>query len=115
MTLYNYDLGKYHGGSQPDRSALVRSGPGCCYGYSHEEAGRYFQGATKADPSRAMTYWGIAYSDGPNHNKQWKPLMPSTQAIAEHIAWKATQKVLACLRRASPMERALVGSPSHFR
>jgi tetratricopeptide (TPR) repeat protein len=111
MTRYDYDLGTYH------RAITTRSkeaqlwfnrGLVWCYGYNHEEAVRCFQKAAKADPNCAMVYWGIAYAAGPNYNKQWKAFDPADLKRSLSTAWKATQKALTCLKKASAVERALI-------
>jgi len=111
MAGYDYDLGSYR------RPITTRSkeaqlwfdrGLVWCYGYNHEEAVRCFQKAAKADPNCAMAHWGIAYAAGPNYNKQWKAFDAADLKRSLSTAWKATQKALACLKKASPAERALI-------
>ena len=111
MTLYNYDLGKYHRRiTTKSREAQLwfDRGLSWCYGYNHEEAVRCFQKAAKTDPSCAMAHWGIAYAAGPNYNKQWKAFDVLDLKRSLNIAWNATQKALACLKKASSVERALI-------
>ena len=111
MSIYDYDLGTYR------RQITTRSkqaqlwfnrGLVWCYGYNHEEAVRCFQNAVKADPHCAMAYWGIAYAAGPNYNKQWKAFDIGDLKRSLNLAWKSTQKALACLKKAGPVERALI-------
>jgi tetratricopeptide (TPR) repeat protein len=111
MAGYDYDLGAFH------RAVTTRSkeaqlwfdrGLVWCYGYNHEEAVRCFQKSAKADPACAMAHWGIAYAAGPNYNKQWKAFDAADLKRSLRTAWKATQKALACLKKASPVERALI-------
>lgn len=111
MTRYSYDLGKYHRGiktSSRDAQLWFDRGLVWCYGYNHEEAVRCFLRAAKADPSCAMAYWGIAYAAGPNYNKQWKAFDAVDLKRSLSVAHKATQKALACLESASPVEAALI-------
>ena len=111
MSRYNYDLGTYQ------RSITTRSkeaqlwfnrGLTWCYGYNHEEAVRCFQRAAEADPNCAMAHWGIAYAAGPNYNKQWKAFDPKDLKRSLKTAHVATQKALACLKKASAVERSLI-------
>ena len=111
MSAYNYDLGSYHRvvtTKSKEAQLWFDRGLVWCYGYNHEEAVRCFQKAARADPNCAMAYWGIAYAAGPNYNKQWKAFDEADLKRSLSTAWKATQKALACLEKASPVEQALI-------
>ena len=43
-----------------------------CYAFHHEEAIRCFERAVEHDAGFALARWGIAYTLGPNYNKQWE-------------------------------------------
>jgi hypothetical protein len=55
-----------------------------------------------------MAHWGIAYAAGPNYNKQWKAFDAADLKRSLNTAFKSTQKALACLQKASPVEQALI-------
>ena len=78
------------------------------FGYNHEEALRCFEKAAKADPRCAMAQWGIAYAAGPNYNKQWSAFDPSDLRNSLALARRATERALALIDGASPVEKALI-------
>ncbi|MBL7845246.1 MAG: hypothetical protein JNK44_15385 [Cyclobacteriaceae bacterium] len=73
------------------------------YGFNHFEAFRSFKEVARLDPDCAMAYWGQALSLGPNIN------LPMDPADTETV-YKAVQKSLALLDKASPKERALINA-----
>ncbi len=110
MTAY-FDLGHYR---RPVTTASVEAqtwfdrGLVWSYGFNHEEAVRCFQKAADHDPACAMAWWGIAYSAGPNYNKQWKAFDPDDLERSLGLAFDATHRALALLDRVSPVEQALI-------
>ena len=46
------------------------------YAFHHEEAIRCFERAVEHDAGFALARWGIAYTLGPNYNKQWEAFDP---------------------------------------
>lgn len=73
------------------------------YGFNHFEAYRSFKEVARLDPDCAMAYWGQALSLGPNIN------LPMDPADTETV-YKAIQKSVALLDKASPKERALISA-----
>jgi tetratricopeptide (TPR) repeat protein len=71
------------------------------YAFNHDEAIRAFSRAAELDPACAMTWWGVAYANGPHINN---PLVTEDRAKA---AWAALGRAKAAAG-ASPVERALV-------
>ncbi|MFV8347934.1 tetratricopeptide repeat protein [Flavobacterium sp. ZB4P13] len=71
------------------------------YGFNHAEAARSFYYATKLDPECAMCFWGFAYVLGPNYNAGMEP-------DNYERAYKAVQKAMKLLDKASKKERALI-------
>ena len=111
MSDYYYDLGRY---SRPitttsDEAQLwFDRGLVWCYGYNHDEAVRCFQRAADFDPNCAMAQWGIAYASGPNYNKQWMAFDVIDLKTSLDTAFTASQKAMALLGRASPIEQTLI-------
>jgi hypothetical protein len=54
-----------------------------------------------------MSWWGVAYCQGPNYND---PVMTTERSAA---AWKALQEARACLDNTTPVERALIEALGH--
>ena len=79
-----------------------------CYGYNHDEAVRCFQKAAICDPTCTMAQWGIAYAAGPNYNKQWTAFDATDLQNSLGLACAATERALALLRNASPVEQDLI-------
>lgn len=73
------------------------------YGFNHFEAFRSFKEVARLDPACAMAYWGQALSLGPNIN------LPMDPADTETV-YKAIQKSLSLLDKASAKERALINA-----
>src|SRR5439155_10446695 len=111
-----YDLGSYHR-AVSTRSAEAQSwfdrGLVWCYGFNHEEAIACFKKAAAADPDCAIAQWGIAYSAGPNYNKQWKAFDVIDLKQSLELAYTATACALAKRDAASPVERALIDALVH--
>ena len=76
------------------------------WAFNHDEATRSFAKAALIDPSCASCFWGVALTLGPNYNM---PMMTSPRARA---GWAAVRKAEANARRATPVERALIGAVS---
>ena len=60
------------------------------YGFNHDEAIRSFRRAAELDPTAAMPWWGVAYSNGLDINN------PEVTEEASRDAWEATKQALAC-------------------
>ena len=71
------------------------------FAFNHEEAIRSLVKAAEKDPSCPMTWWGIAYCEGPNYNS---PLTPERSKAAFY----AIQNALGRIENASAVERALI-------
>ncbi|WP_297765590.1 tetratricopeptide repeat protein [uncultured Muriicola sp.] len=74
------------------------------YAFNHAEAHRSFMEASRLDPTAAMTYWGQAYTLGPNIND---PLPPDERKIKYNEALEKAKKWAA---NASPKEQALINA-----
>ena len=77
------------------------------FAFNHSEAHRSFMEASRLDPSAAMTYWGQAYTLGPNINdpqpdEERKKNYNEAMVKARELAWDANEK-----------ERALIQALSH--
>ena len=77
------------------------------YAFNHAEAHRSFMEASRLDPNSAMTYWGQAYTLGPNINDP-KPDEERKNKYNEAIA-----KAKKLISNASPKEQALINALSH--
>jgi tetratricopeptide (TPR) repeat protein len=111
MAAYQYDLGNYRrriSTRSKEAQLWFDRGLSWCYGFNHEEAIRCFQKGVTADPNCAMLHWGIAYAAGPNYNKQWKAFDVMDLKRSLRLAHNAMAKAFACLKKASPVERALI-------
>jgi tetratricopeptide (TPR) repeat protein len=80
------------------------------YAFNHEEAVRCFEQAVAADPDCAMAHWGVAYAAGPNYNKPWEYFDPVDLAETVARCHATTQRAVALLGQASPVERALISA-----
>src|SRR5215470_9092076 len=110
MTNY-YDLGHYRrpiSTKSTEAQTWFDRGLVWCYAFNHEEAVRCFQKATEHDPGCAMAWWGVAYAAGPNYNKQWKVFAPADLGRSLKLAFDATQRAVALIQHANPVERALI-------
>lgn len=99
------NLGQLHFGistENKEAQAFFNQGIRLTYAFNHAEAHRSFMEAARLDPSSAMSYWGQAYTLGPNINDP----VPDTQRKLK--AYEAVQKALERLSAVSPRERALI-------
>ncbi|MDG2012538.1 MAG: hypothetical protein P8J33_03480, partial [Pirellulaceae bacterium] len=71
------------------------------FAFNHEEAIRSLIQAAAKDPDCPMTWWGIAYCEGPNYNS---PITPERSKAAFY----AVQNALNRMDNASDVERALI-------
>lgn len=72
------------------------------YAFNHAEAHRSFMEASRLDPTSAMTFWGQAYTLGPNIND---PLPPEDRKIKIN---EAMAKAKSLISSATPKEQALI-------
>lgn len=75
------------------------------YAFHHAESERCFRHAAASDPSAAMPQWGIAYSAGPNYNKEWSLFDKEDLARSSSKCHEAAIKAVASAK--TPMEVAL--------
>jgi tetratricopeptide (TPR) repeat protein len=106
-----YDLGPYSRPvttSSPEAQVWCDRGLRWYYGFNQEESIRCYRTATAHDPGCAMAYWGIASASGAYYNRRWEDFtaaeLPGTLATTR----RATEAALACMDRATPVERALI-------
>ena len=100
------NLGKYgmKVSTRVERTQLFfNQGLNLYYGFNHLEAYRSFKEAARLDPNCAIAYWGQALSLGPNIN------LPMDPADTETV-YKALQKSLSLLDKASAKEQALINA-----
>ncbi|QUR67110.1 tetratricopeptide repeat protein [Mycobacterium spongiae] len=106
-----FDLGSYH---RPIETSCAQAqvwfdrGLVWAYAFNHEEAIRCFEQALELDPDLAIARWGIAYSVGPNYNKQWASFDPVD--LSTSLARARSELLLAASGRVSPVERGLIGA-----
>jgi tetratricopeptide (TPR) repeat protein len=108
---YPFDLGSYSRAvatNSPEAQRWFDRGLIWTYAYNHEEALRCFEKAASADPACAMAWWGLAYAAGPNYNKQWAAFDALDLKTSLAAACAATDRAIALLDRASPVEQALI-------
>ncbi|KAH7158021.1 hypothetical protein B0J13DRAFT_186485 [Dactylonectria estremocensis] len=108
---YGYDLGAYHRQvtAVNERSqAWFDRGLVWAYAFNHEESVECFERAIACDASCAMAYWGLAYSVGPNYNKQWSFFDDEDLALAVGRGYRAAQLALANIESVTPVEQALI-------
>lgn len=106
-----YDLGAYTRPVTSDAPAAQRwfdRGLNWLYGYNHDEAVKCFRKALEHDPRCVMARWGVAYGLGCNYNKQWEAFSPEALQQALRQGRAAILAGYAHLRRASPVEAALL-------
>ncbi|HET8632433.1 MAG TPA: hypothetical protein VFL91_33825 [Thermomicrobiales bacterium] len=106
-----YDLGSHTRAistTSPDAQRWFDRGLAWTYGFNHEEAMRCFEQAIAADPDCPMAHWGLAYAAGPNYNKPWEFFDPVDLAATTERCFRATERALALLDKASPAEQALI-------
>ncbi len=87
--------------TSPKTQSLFNQGLTWAYGFNHDEAIRSFLQAAKHDPKCAMTWWAIAYCEGPNYNS---PITPERSKSA----WYALQNAKARAMNASDKEKGLI-------
>src|SRR5438477_1708536 len=73
------------------------------YGFNHDEARQSYKRAARLAPNRAMAYWGIALTLGPNYNL---PVDPER----ERAGYDAVQRAVALQENASDPERAYISA-----
>ncbi|KAH6973660.1 hypothetical protein BKA56DRAFT_592246 [Ilyonectria sp. MPI-CAGE-AT-0026] len=108
---YGYDLGTYHRqvtAATDDSQTWFDRGLVWAYAFNHEESVVCFERAIKSDASCAMAYWGLAYSVGPNYNKQWSFFDDTDLGIAVGRGYNAAQLALANMAHVTPVEQALI-------
>lgn len=71
------------------------------FAFNHDEAIRSLMQAAKQDPECPMTWWGIAYCEGPNYNS---PITPERAKAAFYAIENAKSRI----KNASDVERALI-------
>lgn len=71
------------------------------FAFNHDEAIRSLMRAAQQDPSCPMTWWGIAYCEGPNYNS---PITPERSKAAFYAIENAKSRI----KNASDVERALI-------
>tara|TARA_R110002050_G_scaffold188574_4_gene323200 strand:+ start:7201 stop:8931 length:1731 start_codon:yes stop_codon:yes gene_type:complete len=104
------NLGNLHFGiSTKDQKAQTYFDQGVklTYAFNHAEAHRSFMEASRLDPKTAMTYWGQAYTLGPNINDP----MPDDERRIK--AYEAILKAKNLSQNSSPKEKALIEALSH--
>lgn len=72
------------------------------YAFNHAEAHRSFLEASRLDPNSAMTFWGQAYTLGPNINDP----LPDDERKAKCM--EALDKALKYSAKATPKEQAMI-------
>ncbi|KAH6888141.1 hypothetical protein B0T10DRAFT_489623 [Thelonectria olida] len=108
---YEFDLGTYHRQvttSNENSQTWFTRGLIWAFAFNHEESVICFERAISADPGCAMAYWGLAYSVGPNYNKQWAFFDEKDLVAAVSRGYHAAQSALANVANATPVEKALV-------
>lgn len=71
------------------------------FAFNHDEAIRSLMHAARQDPECPMTWWGIAYCEGPNYNS---PITPERSKAAFYAIENAKSRI----KNASDVERALI-------
>ena len=84
-----------------DAQAAFDDGLTLLYAFNPEEARRSFERATRADPSLAIAWWGVAMSHGPNINTAY-------DERAQKRGHDAIVKAQTLEAGAMPAERALI-------
>jgi tetratricopeptide (TPR) repeat protein len=99
------ELGRFHRPVTTDSDPAQRwfdQGLVLCFGFDQEVARLSFAKAAEADPDCAMAHWGYAYAHGPHINNS------SMDEASSREAHEATQRALALVDGATPVERDLV-------
>jgi tetratricopeptide (TPR) repeat protein len=108
-----YDLGRYTRPittSSADAQRWFDRGLVWRYAFNHEEAIKCFRAAAEHDPECAMAHWGVAYASGPYYNKPWSDFAAGELAETLASVRRATEAAVALADRATPVERALIGT-----
>ena len=112
---YTFDLGNY---TRPITTKSNKAqkwfdrGLIWAYGFNWEESHRCFQRALKSDPDCAMAWWGIAYSVGPEYNRQWHQLDNKELSQILKESYEAIQKALSLSKFVSTVEKNLISALS---
>ena len=77
------------------------------YAFNHAEAHRSFMEASRLDPKAAMTYWGQAYTLGPNINDP----VPDDERRTK--SYEALTKAKNLAQNGTPKEKALIDALTH--
>ena len=104
------DLGKHYytiSTSSKEAQIFFNQGLNLTYAFNHAEAHRSFMEASRLDPNSAMTYWGQAYTLGPNINDQ----IPDKERREK--SYKAIQKARRFAAKATIKEQALINALSY--
>ena len=104
------NLGNLHFGiSTKDQKAQTYFNQGIklTYAFNHAEAHRSFMEASRLDPKAIMTYWGQAYTLGPNINDP----MPDDERRTK--SYEALIKAKNLAQNGTPKEKALIDALTH--
>lgn len=72
------------------------------YGYNYDASIASFKAAASSDPDCGMAWWGVAMANGSDVDDEKEMARRASEAF------KASKRALDCLRRASPVEQALI-------
>lgn len=101
------DLGKHYytiSTSSKEAQVFFNQGLNLTYAFNHAEAHRSFMEASRLDPKSAMTYWGQAYTLGPNINDQF----PDKERRDK--SYEAVQKAKLLASKSTGKEQALINA-----
>ena len=101
------DLGKHYytiSTSSKEAQVFFNQGLNLTYAFNHAEAHRSFMEASRLDPKSAMTYWGQAYTLGPNINDQF----PDKERRDK--SYEAVQKAKLLASKSTSKEQALINA-----
>ncbi|MBC8768766.1 hypothetical protein H4O18_12250 [Arenibacter sp. BSSL-BM3] len=104
------NLGNLHFGistKNQKAQAYFDQGIKLTYAFNHAEAHRSFMEASRLDPKAAMTYWGQAYTLGPNINDP----MPDDERRTK--SYEALTKAKNLAQNGTPKEKALIDALTH--
>jgi tetratricopeptide (TPR) repeat protein len=87
-----------------EAQAYFNQGMTWAWAFNHDEATRSFARAAHIDPTCAMAWWGVAYTEGPNYNDS------SPDARREKAAFDAIQRALTELDNETPKEAAMINA-----
>ncbi|TAQ83190.1 hypothetical protein B7494_g8486 [Chlorociboria aeruginascens] len=106
-----YDLGSFHRpvSTQSDSAQIwFDRGLIWSYAFNHEEAVTCFEHAIANDSSCAMAYWGLAYSLGPNYNKQWESFDEKDLDATVSRVCEVAAQAGSYASTSSPVEQAII-------